>query len=614
MKINVVFDSSASGAPAGFVQAVDAAAGFWDATITNPISITIDFGYGEIAGQSIGPGALAESESYGYYFTYSQVRAALAASAISPSDHTSLVGLPLSDPTAGGQFFVTTAEANALSLAPGNVPDGYVGLSSAVPFTFDPANRAVAGKFDAVGALEHEISEVLGRIGDLGMDQFQGSNVYDPIDLFRYSSPGARNLTPGPGSFSIDGQHLLQAFNDPANGGDAADWNPAVLGDSFGDGAPGVAGLVSPVDLAEMDTLGYDIAGTPLAVLTGLERSYSIVASAGSVVVSGGPEGAAHTLTGLKTLQFADGTLSYDPSGAAAEVYRLWDAAVQRPPRVRRAQIEIQALEDKGSTLSAIADQVAASPAFVRATAGMNHSQLVGYMYQTALRRAPSASEAAGWTAYLDAGHSAGELLLAFSESPEHVGLTAASVAAGLWAVDPAYESVEFMYQVAFGHAPDAAGLANWAQQLKSGLSLAALAQGLTTTAEFQAEIAGLSHGQIVDLAYQNALHQPPDSAGAAYWTSFLDGGGNVSTLIASLEQNPRFQRFDASSIDPGVAVELSGTGASTVRFSQAMAGLTALPAASPPPPSAAGHVFPPALAEPLAALPGNGRPSLRIS
>ena len=92
-----------------------------------------------------------------------------------------------------------------------------------------------------------------------------GSNVYTPLDLFRYSSPGNRDLTPGPGYFSVDGGNSnLGAYNNPNGGGDASDWTPSLVGDSYGDGYPGVVAAVSPTDLIEDSVLGYRM--TPLAV------------------------------------------------------------------------------------------------------------------------------------------------------------------------------------------------------------------------------------------------------------------------------------------------------------------------------------------------------------
>ncbi len=590
MQIKISYDSSTKNAPAGFFTAVQAAVNYWDATITNPITLSMTFGYGSVDGQKIDADALAENIEEGYYFSYSDVASGLTSTALSAADHTAVGTLPASDPTNGGQFFVTAAEADVLGLVPSpNFTVGYIGLATGLPFTFDPDDRSVPGDYDAIGAIEHEISEVLGRIGTVGTFQFQGANVYDPLDLFRYASPGVRALTAGPGSFSIDGQTLLQPFNNPLNGGDVADWLPSIEGDSFGDGYPGIEGAVTPVDLTVMDILGYDIAGTSQGSLTGLERDYSVSISGGSVVVSGGPEGVSHTLSGLTSLQFADGTLSFDPNGAPAQVLRLWDAAVGRAPTIRKGQKWIQELDSGATTIAALANQIAGNPAFLAATAGMNHTQLIGYLYQTALGRAPTGAETATWTSFLAQGNSIGSLVLSISQLPAFMTLTAPTVASGLWAVDPAYESVEFMFQVALGRAPDPAELASWTAQVKAGLTIAHLAQDITETAEFQSDIANLTPSQVVNLLYQNALGAAPDAADAASGTDMLAGGGSVASLVLALQQDPVVQKHDQANIAPGVAFsQITPPGGSQL-FSQTMAGMAGAAAA---PAAANGHTL----------------------
>jgi hypothetical protein len=263
MQINAIYDPSASNAPIGFTAAVQAAIDYFDNLITNNITISINFGWGEVNAQALDPQALGENIANGSFYNYSQVSGALRASAVTADDRASVATLPALDPTPGGQFFVTTPQAMALGLR--NVSfgtSGYIGLNSSFQYTFDPANRAVAHKYDAIAIVEHEISEVLGRAGSLGTAN--GSNVYTPLDLFRYSSAGVRSLTPGPGFFSVDGQTMLLAYNDPTNGGDAADWASSVVADAFGSGFAGKMGVISQTDLREMDLLGYTLRGASL--------------------------------------------------------------------------------------------------------------------------------------------------------------------------------------------------------------------------------------------------------------------------------------------------------------------------------------------------------------
>ena len=50
MQISIIYDSSVANAPAGFTTAITDAVNYLDKLFTNPISITIDVGYGEVGG------------------------------------------------------------------------------------------------------------------------------------------------------------------------------------------------------------------------------------------------------------------------------------------------------------------------------------------------------------------------------------------------------------------------------------------------------------------------------------------------------------------------------------------------------------------------------------
>ena len=78
MNINVIYDTSVNNAPAGFKTGIAAAVDFLDKEFTNPVTITIHVGYGEVNGIGLDANALGES----FYPTsepesYSAVRNAL---------------------------------------------------------------------------------------------------------------------------------------------------------------------------------------------------------------------------------------------------------------------------------------------------------------------------------------------------------------------------------------------------------------------------------------------------------------------------------------------------------------------------------------------------------
>jgi hypothetical protein len=277
LQINITYDSSVSGAPAGFETAVQAAVQYLDSAFNSPITINIDIGWGEVDGTPLSAGSVGESESDGYLYTYSQFRTALLDNAVAPNAVTAAEDLPSVDPTGGGYIYASSADAKALGLisATGTAIDGWVGLDSSTDFTFNPNNRAVSGEVDAIGVLEHEMTEVLGRTSILGSEQQGGTDIFGPLDLFRYTAPGTLSPTSDTGSFSINGQNFLKAFNNPTNGGDPGDWTINDYGDSFDAFVDtGIEEPVSSTDVTVMEAIGYqpapvatDFTGTGLSDL-----------------------------------------------------------------------------------------------------------------------------------------------------------------------------------------------------------------------------------------------------------------------------------------------------------------------------------------------------------
>jgi hypothetical protein len=163
--------------------------------------------------------------------------------------------MPATDPSNGGTWQLTRAQAKALGVIPDDMSDdgGTTFGVTGDPFTF--SGPIAAGTFDFQGIVAHELSEVMGRLGISG-----GNNTFSLIDIFSYTGPGMRAMGGGAGNFfSMDnGVTLLKQFNDSAaNGGDTRDW-AAGTNDSFNDiSFSDVVNVVSAVDLQLMDVIGY---------------------------------------------------------------------------------------------------------------------------------------------------------------------------------------------------------------------------------------------------------------------------------------------------------------------------------------------------------------------
>src|SRR5262249_2888139 len=148
---------------------------------------------------------------------------------------------------------------------------------NSVSYSFDPNNRAVPGEYDFFGVASHEITEVMGRYG-FGQNGSGGAD--SPIDLFRYFSPGNRDLAPtfiGSNYFSIDGgATVINTFNTTCCG-DLSDWSGQTVDAYNAFLSLGRVLPTSPDDLRVMDVLGYDLSTTGAPLLSAVPEPGTLV-------------------------------------------------------------------------------------------------------------------------------------------------------------------------------------------------------------------------------------------------------------------------------------------------------------------------------------------------
>jgi Ca2+-binding RTX toxin-like protein len=221
---------------------------------TNPVTISVDFTLA-----SLDPGSAASNRFGTIAVSYDQLAGALRAHAASADDLIAVNGLPATDPSNGAGFAIAVPEAVILGLFPQtNAIALTVTLNANLPWTFGQ---------DAVGALEHELSEGgFGRFASLGVADAK----WQPLDLFRFTAAGVRDYTGGSDGaatfFGLDATHVSGLrYHDAVNaagvfdGADLGDWQ-GTFGDAFGPGGPSAPGSMSPTDLQVLDILGWNTA------------------------------------------------------------------------------------------------------------------------------------------------------------------------------------------------------------------------------------------------------------------------------------------------------------------------------------------------------------------
>ena len=241
--------------------------------------------------------------------------------------------------------------------------------------------------------------------------------------------------------------------------------------------------------------------------------------------------------SGLQEVQFADGQLSItaDPASASAQVYRMYLSALGRVPDPAGLAGWTGALQG-GMSLVSLAQAFIASNEFAtRYGTDVSPTAFVTLLYQNVLGRVPDPGGLAAWTGAYQGGLSEAQILVDFSESPEHIADTPAASQMSSWALDPNAAEVGRLYNTLFATPPTAAQLTQWVTPLDNGtLSLQQVAADLLASPTFQASQGASSNTAFVTLLYANALQSAPDPTGLATWVATLASG--VSRAVVALD------------------------------------------------------------------------------
>ncbi len=245
-------------------------------------------------------------------------------------------------------------------------------------------------------------------------------------------------------------------------------------------------------------------------------------------------------LSQIAEADFIDGRLVFDLHDTAAQVVRLYQAALQRTPDQGGLDGWVSQIQ-AGAPLDALAQGFIGSQEFIGLYgANLSDEGFVTALYKNALLRLPDPAGLAGWETALSTGESRADVLIGFSESPENIANTAPLLQAGVFVDNLVADQVARLYDTTLGRKPDIGGLAGWTNLIQTGQeTLSQVIDGFTGSQEFQSTYGALNDTQFVTTLYANTLHRAPDAPGLAGWVDLLNSGTTRSGVVYGFSESP---------------------------------------------------------------------------
>ncbi len=455
----------------------------------------------------------------------------------------------------------TTGPAGTVS------PGGGSAGTNRVYWDLDPDRRAFTATWDDVGYDSAHVDKVNAfqlRLVAKGADGPPGlattgpvpysiEYIYENIDWTSGdSSGGSGGLGGAParvGFPSGDGKRFHEA---PESGDEAALLNLDASGT-----VPGVRSfLVQPtagrqaLAASSSDEVFFGSANQvdTLSVPAGFRQVSVMTGPAGRTRLSG-PATGTDVLDSIDVLHFADGRLVFHANDPAAQVFRLYLAALGRAPDQEGLNGWIEVLRAGGSQ-RAVAEGLLASPEYEARFGALDDAAFVRSVHVNTFGVPPYSGGLDFFAGNLRSGAAArADVVVAISA---HSSLP--SLAAGIWDRDEGAVAVARLYDALLGRLPDAAGLAFFAGDVQRGAGLSAVASGLMNSSEFAAVHGVSSDAAFVSFLYRNALDREGEADGMASWTRALDTATSRAEVAVGFSESSEHRALTAPLFQPETA------------------------------------------------------------
>lgn len=329
------------------------------------------------------------------------------------------------------------------------------------------------------------------------------------------------------------------------SGGAGNDLLIGLAGDDVLDGGAGNDTLLGGTgDNVLLGGAGYDTAD-----LSGQGRRGEIFSAEDATTTTRVHASGTDAWRSVEVALYADGRMVFDANDAAAQVMRLYAAALDRNLDQDGLNAHVNALSH-GATLMDIANTILSSTEFAtRFGASLANDTFVDLIYTNLFGYTADATNRAFWVGNLDAGVSRAEFVSSLAEAQDARNVTATTLTAGLWDLNETADFIARLYAVALDRAPEVTGLTGWRHYAETGATELDVVSQVMGSSEYNALYGTADDRSFVQSLYRNALDREADDDGLSGWLNHLGAGGSRASVILGFVEAAELRSVTAESI-----------------------------------------------------------------